>query len=54
MKKLFDNFLKNGLSEYDKKYVLDFKYIMLLSKNNIINAYFANDHYIYFTYISNI
>ncbi len=48
MKKLFDNFLKNGLSEYDKKYVLEFKYIMLLSKNNIINAYFTNDHYIYF------
>ncbi len=48
MKKLFDNFLKNGLSEYDKKYVLDFKYIMLLSKNNIIKAYFANIDYSYF------
>ena len=44
MKKLFDNFLKNGLSEYDKKYVLDFKYIMLLSKNNIININSIN-HY---------
>ena len=48
MQNLFDNYLKNGLSEYDSKYLSTYKYVMLLSKNNIIKAYFANVDYIYF------
>ncbi len=48
MQNLFDNYLKNGLSEYDSKYLSTYRYVMLLSKNNIIKAYFANVDYIYF------
>lgn len=48
MKNLFENYLKNGLSEYDSKYLPTYKYVMLLSKNNIITAHFANIDYIYF------
>ena len=48
MQNLFDNYLKNGLSEYDSKYLSTYKYVMLLSKNNIIKAYFANVDYVYF------
>ena len=44
MQNLFDNYLKNGLSEYDSKYLSTYQYVMLLSKNNII----ANVDYIYF------
>lgn len=48
MKKRFDEFLKNGLSEYDATYLNDFKYVMLLSKDNIISAQFANLNYMFF------
>ncbi len=48
MRELFDNYLKNGLSEYDSKYLSTYQYVMLLSKNNVIKAYFANVDYIYF------
>ena len=48
MKNLFDNYLKNGLSEYDEKYLSTYQYVMLLSKNKSIKAYFANVDYIYF------
>ena len=42
MKEKFDNFLKNGLSEYDAKYLNDFKYVMLLNQNGEIHPFFAN------------
>lgn len=48
MKKKFDEYLKNGLSEYDAQYLNDFKYVMLLCKNNEIRAYFANLNYMFF------
>lgn len=48
MQNLFKNYLKNGLSEYDSKYLSTYQYVMLLSKDNNINAYFANVDYIYF------
>ena len=48
MQNLFENYLKNGLSEYDSKYLSTYQYVMLLSKNNVIKAYFANVDYIYF------
>ena len=48
MKELFDDYLKNGLSDYDFKYLQTYKYVMLLARNNNINAYFANDCYTYF------
>ena len=48
MQELFENYLKNGLSEYDSKYLSTYQYVMLLSKNNNISAYFANIDYIAF------
>ncbi len=42
MKEKFDNYLKNGLSLYDAKYLNDFQYVMLLNQNGKINSYFAN------------
>lgn len=48
MQKLFENYLKNGLSEYDSKYLSTYQYVMLLSKDNDIKAYFANVDYTYF------
>ena len=48
MKKLFENYLKNGISEYDSKYLSTYQYVMLLSKNKEIKAYFTNVDYIYF------
>ena len=42
------NNIKKNLNKYDSKYLQTYKYVMLLSKNNIINAYFANVDYIYF------
>lgn len=48
MQNLFENYLKNGLSEYDSKYLLTYQYVMLLSKENDIKAYFANVDYNYF------
>lgn len=48
MKSIFDNYLKNDLSKYDLKYLSSYKYVMLLSKNGIIHAFFANLDYIYF------
>ncbi len=48
MQNLFENYLKNGLSEYDLKYLSTYQYVMLLSKNNVISAYFANVDYTYF------
>lgn len=48
MKKRFDDFLKNGLSEYDATYLNDFKYVMLLSKDNVISTQFANLNYMFF------
>ena len=48
MKNLFENYLKNGLSEYDLKYLSTYQYVMLLSKGNNIKAYFANVDYNYF------
>lgn len=48
MKKKFDEYLRNGLSEYDAKYLNDFKYVMLLSKDNVISAQFANLNYMFF------
>lgn len=48
MKNIFEQYLKNNLNEYDSKYLHTYKYVMLLSKNNIIDAYFANVDYIYF------
>ena len=48
MEKLFEDYLTNGLSEYDAKYLSTYKYVMLLSKNKNITAYFANLDYIYF------
>ncbi len=48
MRDVFENYLKNGLSEYDSKYLATYQYVMLLSKNNHITSYFANDDYIYF------
>ena len=48
MEKLFEDYLTNGLSEYDAKYLSTYKYVMLLSKNTNITAYFANLDYIYF------
>ena len=48
MQNLFENYLKNGLSEYDSKYLTTYQYVMLLSKNNVIKAYFANVDYTYF------
>ena len=47
MEKLFEDYLTNGLSEYDAKYLSTYKYVMLLSKNKNITAYFANLDYIY-------
>lgn len=54
MKDLFDNYLHNGLSEYDSKYLPTFQYVMLLSNNNQITPYFANDDYIYFIEYPNV
>ena len=48
MKKKFDNYLKNELSEYDATYLNDYKYVMLLYKNNEIKSYFANLDYMFF------
>lgn len=48
MKNKFDEFLKNGLSEYDAKYLNDYKYVMMLYKNNEIRPYFANLDYSFF------
>ena len=48
MQELFENYLKNGLSKYDLEYLPTYQYVMLLSKNNIIKAYFANVDYTYF------
>ena len=48
MKNKFDDFLKNGLSEYDSTYLNDYKYVMMLCKNNVIRAYFANLDYVFF------
>lgn len=48
MQKLFENYLKNGLSEYDSKYLSTYQYVMLLSKGKEIKAYFANVDYTYF------
>ncbi len=48
MQNLFENYLKNGLSEYDSKYLPTYQYVMLLSKNKEIKAYFANVDYNYF------
>ena len=48
MQNLFENYLKNGLSEYDSKYLSTYQYVMLLSKNKVIKAYFANVDYTYF------
>lgn len=45
MRELFDNYLKNGLSEYDSKYLSTYQYVMLLSKGKEIKAYFANVDY---------
>ena len=42
MQNIFENYLKNGLSEYDLKYLPRYQYVMLLSKNNIIKPYFSN------------
>ena len=38
MQNLFENYLKNGLPEYDSKYLSTYQYVMLLSKN--IVSYF--------------
>ena len=38
MEKLFEDYLTNGLSEYDAKYLSTYKYVMLLSKNKNITA----------------
>jgi len=48
MQNLFENYLKKGLSEYDSKYLSTYQFLMLLSKNNNIKAYFANVDYTYF------
>ena len=48
MRKLFEEHLKHGLSEYDAKYLPTFKYVMLTSRDNHINAEFANGDYVYF------
>lgn len=48
MLELFANYLKNCLSEYDSKYLSAYQYVMLLSKDNEIKAYFANVDYTYF------
>lgn len=48
MKILFENYLMNGLSDYDSKYLSTYKYVMLLSKNESIKAYFANVDYTFF------
>ena len=48
MHDLFENYLKNGLSEYDSKYLSSYQYVMLLSKSKKIKAYFANVDYTYF------
>lgn len=48
MQELFENYLKNGLSEYDSKYLSTYQYVMLLSKGKEIKAYFANVDYTYF------
>lgn len=48
MQDLFEKYLKNGLSEYDSKYLSTYQFVMLLSKNNNIKAYFANVDYTYF------
>lgn len=48
MKNNFDEFLKNGLSEYDAKYLNDYKYVMMLYKENEIRPYFANFDYAFF------
>ncbi len=48
MKNKFDNYLRSGLSEYDATYLNDYKYVMLLYKNNEIKSYFANLDYMFF------
>lgn len=48
MKNKFDMFLRNGLSEYDAKYLNSYKYVMLLLKNGTITPYFANMDYMFF------
>ncbi len=48
MKNKFDNYLRCGLSEYDATYLNDYKYVMLLYKNNEIKSYFANLDYMFF------
>ena len=48
MQKLFEDYLKNGLSEYDSKYLSTYQYVMLLLKGKEIKAYFANVDYTYF------
>lgn len=48
MQNLFKDYLENGLSEYDSKYLSTYQYIMLLSKKSVINAYFSNIDYTYF------
>ena len=45
MQELFENYLKNGLSEYDSKYLSTYQYVMLLLKDKNISAYFANVDY---------
>lgn len=48
MKQKFDEYLKKGLSKYDAQYLNDFKYVMLLNKDDVISAQFANLNYMFF------
>ena len=45
MKKIFDEFLKNGLSEYDAQYLKTYDFVMLLKIKDNIYPYFANIDY---------
>lgn len=47
MRDKFYDYLMNGLSEYDAKYLPTYDYAMVLSLDNNLSAYFAND-WIYF------
>lgn len=48
MKEKFEDFLKNGLSEYEKEYLYMFDYVEVLCNSGKMNALFAKKDYMYF------
>ncbi len=48
MKEKFDDYLINGLNDYDKEYLPTMDYVMLLLHKNGIKGYFARKTYMAF------